>query len=217
MTLLTNAMPSGILYWQEEINEIREGLKQSGLIELSPLDLDNLQGLLFRYLFKLDEELLNEMELSRKMLGLDSSPYVALHLRTGFVGAKFTEDRPRWDRTPTVWESAFRCAINAADKHLENDSLVFLATDSDKAKDFGISVYGNRIRTLRNPIIHLDNVIHPNREDEKLAILTIWVEYLLLAQAEFLVLGRSGLAWTAGQLCGLFGNNRTLSIHQDCK
>ena len=218
VTIRTNAMPSGILLRQEHINEVREGLERSGLISLTQAEVDDLQGLAFRYLFKLDEKLLNEMELSRKTLGLGSS-YVALHLRTGFVGASYTENLTNWDRTSSEWESAFQCALNTADKYFGNNSLVFLATDSDEVKDFGISKYGNRIRTLRNPIVHINRVsLNRNRqkEDEKKGVLTVWVEHLLLAQAEFLVHGRSGLAWTAGQLCSLFGNNRTRSIHHKC-
>ena len=213
----TNAMPSGILNRHEQIIEIQEGLNRSGLIGLSQEELDNLQGLAFRYLFRLDENLLKELELSKKTLGLDSSPYVALHLRTGFVGAKYTEKTSKWDRDASIWESALKCALNTADKHLGNDSLVFLATDSVEVKKLATSKHGTRIRTLQNPIIHV-NRIHLSKPSEttKKGVLTAWVEHLLLAQGEFLLRGNSGFSWTAGQVCGLVGNNRTLSIHKDC-
>ena len=212
----TNARLSNILYMHEQINEIQEGMNRSGL-NLSSEQLNDLQGLTFRYLFRLDEKLLKEVELSKKILGLDSSPYVALHLRTGFVGANYVENLSRWDRDSSIWESAIQCALNTADMHLGNDSLVFLATDSVEVKKFATSNHGTRIRTLQNPIIHV-NRIHLSKPSEttRKGVLTVWVEFLLLAQSELLLKGDSGFSLAAGQICGLDGNHRMLSIYEDC-
>lgn len=219
--ITTNMEPSSLLDPQRNGDQewIRSGLMWMGLSHLTPAELDDVVGLIFRFLFRLDSKVLEEVQVALGVLGLQDSPYTALHLRTGFAGMAHQEleRHPKLMHDISDWHSGLQCALDAADRAAAGDTgrgLVFLATDSNLVKDLAVSKYGNRVRTLRNSLIHVDRLVkqrHVATTDEAEGVVVVWVELLLLARAEVLVRGESGYSWTSGLLCGL-NNNRTILI-----
>jgi hypothetical protein len=217
--IATNLEPSSLLKPERNGNQkwIMDGLRWCGLLHLSPVELDEVVGIVFRYLFTIDERVIREMLLARESLGIAGVPYTALHIRTGFagMGEQFEElsHHPKLEHNVSKWHSAMQCAREMADRHLGHDSPIFLATDSNLVKDIAISKYSHRIRTLRNTLVHVDRLAkqpHVPGDTEVEGVIVVWVEFLILAQAETLVRGDSSYSWIAGLLCGLHGN-RTLS------
>lgn len=223
VVLSTNLEPSSLLDSERSGNQnwIRAGLSWSGLSHLTPTDLDDTVGVIFRYLFTLRSELWAEVQSAKAALGLlPPVPYVALHLRTGFAGMEHHAElvrHPKLEHNVSVWHSDLECAMRTADTYLGNDSVVFLATDSNLVKDLALARYGARIRTLRNSLVHLDklgkNSTLQLSAAEKEGVLVVWVEFLLLAQAEVLVRRESGYSWIAGLISGMHGN-RTVNARQ---
>ena len=214
----TNLEPSSLLNPKRNGDQewIRAGLKWSGLLHLSPAELDAVVGIAFRYLFTIDDKVFIAVMTEKVNLGLTFSPYTALHLRTGFAGSVQFEElmrHPKLVHNMTKWRSALQCAQETADQYVARDSPIFLASDSDIVKDIAISEY-DRIRTLRNELVHVDKLgkePHVPEPTEENGLLSVWVDFLLLAQAKVLVRGESGYSWTAGLLCGL-NVNRMVSI-----
>ena len=215
----TNLEPCSLLDSKRNGNQdwIRSGLIWSGLAHLLPSDLDDTVGLVFRYLFKLREDILDEVMAAREVLGL-MGPYTALHLRTGFASMNHHEElmrHPKLQQNVSVWQTVLHCAVKAANHFLGNNSLVYLATDSNLVKEMAVTQYPQRFRTLKNSLVHVDKLgksqhqqLEPREEGE--GVVVVWVELLILAQAKVLVKGESGYSWTSGLLCGMHGN-RTIS------
>lgn len=219
--ITTNMEPSSLLDAQRSGDQewIKSGLMWTGLAHLTPAELDNVVGLVFRYLFRIDDKVLEEVQVALGVLGLQESPYTALHLRTGFAGMAHQElnRHPKLMHDISEWHSGLQCALRAADRVTGDtgSGLVFLATDSNLVKDLAVSKYGHRVRTLKNSLIHVDKLAkqhHVATTNETEGVVVVWVELLLLARAEVLVRGGSGYSWTAGLLCGL-NNNRTVLIN----
>ena len=199
---LMNSTKTASLQW------IKQGVRTLGLAELSKRDVDGLVGLVFRYLFKFSEELGQEVDSARSVLGLAGKTYVGVHVRTGFAGSIQQESvrHPKLYRMPYQWDKILTCAHSYATKQLGNKSLLFLATDSNlvKNKTLDTHKYHGRIRTLYNSVIHLDRLEKaPHEADglEKEGIISTWVELILLAEAYGLVMGESGFSFLAHRLC----------------
>lgn len=192
--ITTNLEPSSLIDPERSGNQewVKSGLEWSGLSHLSPSDLDDIVGVAFRYLFRIKDSVLGKVQEARKVLGL-YSPYAALHVRTGFAGMQHEEYfNIKLDKGVSKWQSALRCAIRTADRVLGKDSLIFLATDSNRVKDIAVEKYGQRICTLGNTLIHVDR-FHGNVDARvKEGALVVWVEFLLLAQSKVLIKGVSG-------------------------
>ena len=198
------------------IQWIVNGLKNTGLGDFRPEDMDGLLGPVFNYLFRLDSNLLDKVNQARSILGLEGNPYVGVHVRTGFAGAKFQEPdkNPKLVRQQHSWEEILECAVRTADRLLGNDSLIFLACDSIKVKDIAQKRYGQRIRTLHKKLMHVDRLPAGRKPEEKrAAILAMWMDLILMAESYALVRTDSGFAILAGQLCSLADNRTIHGLH----
>ena len=205
--LSTNLEPYKLLSSKKRnlgIQWIVNGLTNTGLGNFRPEDMDGLLGPVFNYLFRLDSNLLDKVNQARSILGLEGNPYVGVHVRTGFAGAKFQEPdaNPKLVRDQHSWEKILECGVRTADRLLGNDSLIFLACDSIMVKDIAHRRYGQRIRTIHNKLMHVDRLPAGRKpEDERAAILTMWIDLILLAESYALVRTDSGFATLAGQMC----------------
>lgn len=221
VVLSTNLEPSSLLDSTRNGDQdwIRDGLHWTGLSHLHPRQLDEVVGIIFRYLFRLDEKVLREVQKASEVLGLHLYPYTALHLRTGFAAMDHHEElirHPKLQQNVSEWHSSLRCAVATADWAVGNGSLVFLATDSNVVKSVAVVRYGPRIRTLSNVLIHVDKLdkrVHTPDPSEKEGVLVVWVEFLLLMRAKVLVMGESGFAWTASILAGMHSNQTINTKH----
>ena len=177
----------------------------AGLSQLSDHDLDDILGIFFRYLFQLDNKLLVEFSNAKRTLRLTNKPYVGIHLRTGFIGVKQVSDYPDHPKIMrrNKWKEALHCAVSTADKFLGNNSLLFLATDSNLAKEMAVSTYGARFRTLDNYLLHVDRMnTNPSKGQSTEGSLYTLIDLLFLAESYVQVRGSSGYAWVAGLICG---------------
>ena len=207
MMLATNLEPSALGNWTKTARQqwIIDGLERVGLGGLSPLELDGIVGIVFRYLFQFTEELLAEVADARNVLDLGGK-YVAVHVRTGFAGELHEEivDHPKLVRKLEDWERVLQCGVEAADRYLGKNSHIFLATDSFIVKHLALTKYGERYRTLDNTLLHLDRMEkHPHYPypNETEGTLSTWVDFLLLAESYVQVRTDSGYAFVAGELC----------------
>ncbi len=196
---------------------IKDGLRWSGLLHLSHSDLDEVAGLVFRYLFRIKDVVFEEVRAAQNVLGLaHSSPYLSLHIRTGFAGMDHVElvRDPKLMQSNEEWSAALKCGVTTADRLLGKDSIIFLATDSNLVKQMVASKYGERIRSLENTLVHLDKVHNfvVSSGEEREGIMVMWVEFILLAQAGIQVRGDGGYSWMAGLLCGI---DDSKTVHLD--
>ena len=185
---------------------IREGLKITGLSNISDHDLVDIIGLGFRYLIKMKSEFLQKLSTAKEVLKLTTQPYIGVHIRTGFVGVKGVKDYPnvKLFKNRDDWKSALKCAVSTANKFLGNNSLIYLATDSYLVKDMAITTYGMRFRSLNNSLHHvssMDNKKGVGKAEKEGALLS-FVDLFLLAQSYIIVMGYSGYSWMASLLCG---------------
>ena len=187
---------------------IMDGLKWVGLYHLSPDDIDKVVGIVMRYLFRLKDSLVEEVERASHTLAL-SQPYTSLHIRTGFAGSKQLHETiqlPKFVREKERWANMIKCAVETADSFLGSSSPIMLATDSRIIKHMAVTKYGGRFRTLDNTLLHIDKmnkIPHRLRGREMEGVVFTWVDILLLAESHVQVGGTSGYFWAAGQLCRL--------------
>lgn len=221
VAIRTNLLPSGLLYGRvpKSVQWIKEGLASLGLDQLTRFEFDQLMGVAFRYLFKFSSEIVKEMAAARSTLGLAGGlSYVGVHIRTGFIGSK-TEVQPhhyKLSQNPKQWTLAFKCAL----KVFDNQEMVpiFLATDSNTVKDIALREYGDRVRSLNDTVVHVDNFRPPPGKVTKVVkegVMSVWVELVMLAEAHTVVMGKSGYSFLGQSLC-LMPQTRVLN-GDDCK
>ena len=196
---LVNGTKTASLEW------IAQGMAGLGLDKLPPHDIDNIVGLVFRYLFRFSAEILQEAAAAREVLGLNNAAYVGVHVRTGFAGSVQREsiEHPKLYRTAQQWGKTLSCASNHATETLGPTALLFLATDSNLVKSKSHR-YGGRYRCLDNTVVHLDRLErtpHEAGDVEREGVLSVWVELILLAESHSIVMGESGFSFLAHSLC----------------
>ena len=201
-------------YLRKTKSWITNGYERAGLLNLVDHDLGDIVGLVLRYLFQMNAELSNHLLKARKVLKLTGQPYIGVHLRSGFAGVKHAIEWPhvKLISDKKKWEVILQCAVTTANKFLGNNSLIFLATDSEIIKEMAVSKYGMRFRTLSNYLVHvgtMDRKRKPIKEEEE-GILFMLVDLLLLAESYVLVRGYSGYAWVSGLLCGPLPNEHLI-------
>ena len=187
---------------------IQKGLSALGLSTLmkKPNFADLLAGVIWRFLFTLPSNLVEDVKHIEKSFRLQGRNYVSVHIRTGFLGSVFEERKnntpKKLQKDKESWEDTMKCSLKLADEHVGKNSPVFLATDSHKVKDWALKKkYGRRIRTsqIKN-IVHSD---HPKtwKRVGSSAFRGMWTDILLLAKGKLIVLSHSGFSHFALQLC----------------
>ena len=201
-----------------------DGLNRTGLDVLTNKEINEIFGIAFRYLFQMGRDLSLIVNSAKDVLGLDIGKYVAVHIRTGFVGS----GRPEaWSQGKFIgrkqWEKMLMCAVSMANSSVGSDSPIFLATDSKKVKDLAVRMYDSRYKTLNVTPTHLDKLPKysgPNIP-AMVGLLSTWVDFFLLAQSYVLV--KAGNDWISGsgfgvagsQLCGI-PRDRRIDGRENC-
>ena len=184
---------------------IIEGLQLAGLLNQSDHNLNDILGITLRYLFKLNDTLLEEVSKAVRSFNLTSKTYTGLHIRTGFIGMNYVKDSmgsKKLLKNKEQWKVTLDCAVSIANKLVGSRSNIILATDSNLVKEMASTLYGNRFRTSHGYIVHVDRIREPNSQVKE-GILNTLIDLILLAQSYVLVRGHSGFSWVAGLLCGL--------------
>ena len=106
------------------------------------------------------------------------------------------------------------CAVHVANSTTGRNSSIFLATDSKLVKDLARQMYGSQFKTLDVVLTHVD-LIDKNtgaNTAEHEGLLSVWVDFFLLAQSYAQVRAGSDWVWGSGfalgssHLCGLPSN-----------
>ena len=85
----------------------------------------------------------------KRALQLTNQPYAGVHLKTGFVGVKGTNDQfdhPKIIKGKANWKTVLGCTVSKANDLLGNSNLMFLATDSNVAKEIAINMQVGRFK-----------------------------------------------------------------------
>ena len=173
---------------------------QAGFNKLSNYEINSVIGFIFRYLFKVDPMIIKEVESAMRVLQINKAPFLGLHLRTGFVGSPtLNENHQKLIKDTSEWMEAFECAVHQADTHIGNNSLIYFATDSNKAKEMAIDKFGLRFRSLDIELIHINN--SKGRLDE--GIINMLVEMLILSHSYVHIRGLSVFSYISETLCSI--------------
>ena len=176
-----------------------DGMKRTGLHSLTNKEINALFGIAFRYLFQVSDDVIMKVNRAKCLFGLDKRNYVAVHIRTGFVGTSNPEEpHDKLLSSRSQWEQMLKCAVAVANTTIGLSSPIFLATDSNQVKYLATEVYGSRYKTLEINLTHVDGIdkeFGPN-EAEIDGLLSGWVDFFLLAQSYVHV--RSGSDWVKG-------------------
>ena len=209
-----------------------DGLKRTGLDVLSNTEINAIFGIAFRYLFGFTSDVLHEVNQAKLLLGLDTQideKYVAVHIRSCFVRSNLDgsnpthHGHPKCIRKKEQWKQMLLCAASVANTSTGLNSSIFLATDTKLVKDLATKMYGVRYRALDVVLTHLDHISKtrgPNKDQSK-GLLSVWVDFLMLAQSYIQVRGGSdwirgsGFDLGSGLLCGL-PRNQTFNGLKNC-
>ena len=118
-----------------------------------------LSGKLLRYLFHFEDYVINKVDRIQSQLGITDKPYLAVHMRTGFLGMKQEEDgkfnSDKIYRNPEDWDKTLTCSLDLAERIFEKGTPIFLATDSSKVKELAADKYGTRIAMINVTLQHV--------------------------------------------------------------
>ena len=210
LALTTNLQPSDLKNRTKNAGQqwIIRGLGKHGLAHLSSQEINDLVGIVFRYLFQLTDDLIANVDSAHRVLGLGHQKYVGVHIRTGLAGSPLQETvkHPKLLKQKKDWVNILKCAVDISTNHLGPSSVIFLATDSTLVKRIAVDKYGGQIRTLDNTVAHLDRMDkfpHTPYKNESEGTLASWVDFILLAESYLQVRTNSGFPAVAGQLCML--------------
>ena len=197
-----------------------DGLKRTGLDTLSNKEINQLFGIAFRYLFVFRDDVIPKVNDAKHSMGLDVQKYVAVHVRTGFVGSNLEKsesaNQRKCIRKKEQWEQMLNCAVHVANSTTGRNSSIFLATDSKLVKDLARQKYGSQFKTLDVILTHVDLVDKergPSTAEHE-GLMSAWVDFFLLAQSYAQVRTGSDWVWGSGfalgssHLCGLPSNRR---------
>ena len=111
------------------------------------MPLEVFSGELLRYLFLFESSVVEKVNQIQQQLGMMNKPYLAIHIRTGFLGMEQEEGKcfnsRKAFRNSTDWEKTIACSIRLADNLYGPKHAIYLATDSNLVKKLALSKYGN--------------------------------------------------------------------------
>ena len=143
---------------------MRAVLKKSGVTTVitdknSRLSLKFLSGKLLRYLFQFSGSVVDTVDQVQRQLGIDGKPYLAVHIRTGFLGMEQEEvgnfSSRKIYRNSTDWKQTLACSVNLAYNMFGLESSIFLATDSEIVKRLAVEEYGKRFVMINVTLQHV--------------------------------------------------------------
>ena len=144
---------------------MHKALQEIGFVALltdkkQKIPVNFLSGELLRYLFHFKRSVVDGVDQVQKQLGLDAgNPYLAVHMRTGFLGMKQEEsghfNSDKIYRSPEDWERTLTCSVSLSNKLFGSKSVIFLATDSEKVKELAMEKYSERFVMINVTLQHV--------------------------------------------------------------
>ena len=143
---------------------MRAAMKRCGFTDVimdknGRLSMNFLSGKLLRYLFHFSGSVVDTVDWVQQQLGIDDKPYLAVHIRTGFLGMEQEEvgnfNSHKIYRHSTDWKQTLACSVNLAHKLFGSEPSIFLATDSDIVKALAVEEYGKRFVMVNVTLQHV--------------------------------------------------------------
>ena len=122
------------------------------------LPMNFLSGELLRYLFHFRGNVVDEVDQIQQQLGIADKPYLALHMRTGFLGMKHEEvglSPKKVFRNPSDWEKSLSCSVKLSRRLFGPETPLFLATDSRRVKEMAVEKYKERFVMINVTLQHV--------------------------------------------------------------
>ena len=162
-------------------------------------------GTILRYLFKFPHEVIAKLERTQKSLGIHNQKYLAIHIRTGFLGTDFEEtnffDPHKAFKNISSWRQSLECSLRLADDKIGATSPILLVTDSYEVKKWATQTYGDRVKVSDTVLYHVSIKDSWNKVNTNAELLGTWVDLLLLARAHIFVHSTSGFSAIASAFC----------------
>ena len=120
-----------------------------------------LSGQLLRYLFHFRVIIVDKVDQIQQQLGIADKPYLALHIRTGFVGMNIKQEEDRHFspkkvfRNPSDWEKILSCSVELSRRLFGPETPLFLATDSSRVKEMAVEKYKERVVMINVTLQHV--------------------------------------------------------------
>ncbi len=166
-------------------------------------------GTILRYLFKFPNEVITKLEKTQILLGIHNQKYLAIHIRTGFVGTDFEEksffDTDKAFKNTSSWRQSLECSLRLADERIGPTSPILLVSDSNEVKKWAQQTYGDRIRSTNTIAYHVKDIGDGKQVNTSTSteLTGTWVDFLLLARAHILVHSSSGYSVVASVFCSI--------------
>ena len=109
----------------------------------------------------------------------------------------------RFARTPEHWRGMIDCALRIANSVLGNHSLLLVSSDDQEPKDWAVSTYGARIRTLNIHPVHVSLQFMTAAGTTDQSFLQNWIELAVMAQSHAIVKIPSGFSDVASHMCSM--------------
>ncbi len=167
---------------------------------------------IFSYLFRFGEDLLSTFTEYQRSLGLHNKDYLALHLRTGFLG---TADQEKWITRYIHCGWKFYCNLHHIDciikysislvkQTLGEDAPIYLSTDSQYVRDKIRSSFADANIIFGNLTLIHSRMSHKakscgisNAKSSLEGHLSMWLDYLMLAHGEVMMHSDSSFSGNA--------------------
>ena len=143
---------------------INETLAQFGITMLltensTRIPLEIFSGELLRYLFVFDNRVVEKVDHIQQLLGILNKPYLAIHIRTGFLQDEQRHFNSRKAlRNSTDWEKTINVLYNLLTTFSDQNPPpppIYLATDSNLVKKLALSKYrGRQIKMVNLTLQH---------------------------------------------------------------
>ena len=190
---------------------------------------------IFCYMFKFPQVLMTEVDKVMKWLGIDNRRYLAIHLRTGFKGMPYEESAAtRWIHRnwkmfddESTWGNILDYSFDLAVQRIGPNSIVYLSTDTDIAKERFIKKYRSRLKVMNTSATHSAFVRnkcegHNSPENTKSdqfsssdPYMSMWIDFFLLGRAHVVVHGESSFSLAACFLTPVAHLNQVWYMHDD--
>ncbi len=158
----------------------------------------------FTYLFKFSKDLIQRVDSYKKQLNLYQKDYLALHLRTGFMGTpdqekfvtRYIHSGWKFFYHEWEWDCFIKHAINLRDETLGPGKPIYLSTDSDPVRRKIDTVYKDqnfiygKLKLVHSRFDHKGcgvEVEDHQRDDAVEGHLAMWLDFFLLGGAKFIV------------------------------
>lgn len=145
---------------------INKTLAQFGITKLlidsdnsTSIPLEMFSGELLRYLFHFEKTIIDKVEQVQQKLGVLDTPYLAIHMRTGFFGMEQDEGSRLHSRkafrNPIDWDKTITCSIKLSNQLFGKKHPIYLATDSNVVKKLAVTKYGRKIKVAHFALQHV--------------------------------------------------------------